>query len=291
MPDPNEGPGTAPTAVATPPATPVASGTPGPTPTPETPAGEQLMQVQREQFRDDGYDYTRTVKNSKQFREAEESGLNALGQYIGAQTNRVTGAPVTPKEMLEALQAQQDEPAPPDEPAITPLTEAPLTESRMQQLLADRDTATKETADRQTEKRAWDKEDEFAAKAIERMGVPKDDYRHRRLLSVFKDVVKEQIESSIPSYLNDAQKADLSNTPATEAQLAAAMEPFTTFCKDFGMEAVADFANEQGTVPGATLGTGAGGRGPGRKYSSLTQDEQNAAIEGEEGFEDVLPDE
>lgn len=290
MPDPNDGLGTEPTAVATPPATPVASGAPEPTPTPEPQASDELMQVQREQFKDDGYDYTRTVKNSKQFREAEASGLNALGQYIGSQINPATGQPVTIQEFLEAMQAPQ-EPVLPEEPGLTPPTEVPLTESRMQQILADRDKATQEATNQQVVSAAWDKEDEYAVKLVEKIGVPKDNFRHNPFLSLFKNhFLKEAIADSIPSYLGATQRSAMLNRPATEGQLAAAAEKFAAYCKDIGMEAVANFATDQNAVPNATLGGGAGGRPAGRTYSSLSPDDQLAAVAGAKGFEDVIPD-
>ncbi len=291
MPDPNDGPGTETTAVATPPATPVASGAPEPTPTPEQPAGEEFMQVQRAQFKDDGYDYTRTVKNSKQFRQAEESGLNALGQYIGSQINPVTNQPVTVREFLDAMQAPQQEPTFPEEPASPPPTEPPLTRADLQGIFAERDKATQEATNQQAVGVAWDKEDEFAVKLVEKMGVPKDNFRYKPSLSLFKGhFLKEAIGDSIPTYLGATQRSAILNRPATEGQLTAAAEKFVAYCKDNGMEVVADFATQQGSAPGATLGGGAGGRPAGRPFSSLTPNDQLACVAGAKGFEDVIPD-
>jgi hypothetical protein len=242
------------------------------------------------------------LRRAKAYDQLEQEG--ALGFYSQLAEQGVTGTEqqsllqtiqwlksqgLTPSQFFASLQdsvsgnGNQDGYQPDD-------SSRPLTVEEYRRIQAEEREAAKQASEKETMSKRWADEDAAVGKVLTESGI-KDDSPHRKAMHTLmrQYFIPQTLEADIPPHIKGETRRKMLNVPATESQIAQATETMKAFLKDFSNTAVSDYAAGQKNIPGATLGSGPGGKTPKKKFSELSAEERYAVMAGKVPEGDYQP--
>lgn len=233
----------------------------------QTQPDDGYMRVQSDQFKDFPGGYHEAVTMGKSWQQIQASG----GMESIAQNNRLlevyrtqSGNPnATATEMVDALMANDEPEALPDDPSQQPLTPAGL-----EKMLSEREAKQAEQYASENLRQGRERETQTMGQKLDEMGIKKDDPNRGTYHAMLSQQIDAVIRSNfLPHQDEEMQKA--LDAPASPEVIAKAADANKAFLANIGLASAGQIATQQQTIPGATLGSQPSGRQGPMKLSDL----------------------
>jgi hypothetical protein len=246
---------------------------------------EEFVRVPKSQLEQYGGRFGEALKAANAYRQLNEDGSVEFLKRMG----------VSGKDLLAMLEEQgQDDSGQQD--AETGMEhgqqgdeDRPLTVKEFQRLQAQQQAEMQkreaERRERESIEQGRQREADVALQALKEAGLaPEDneqwDHTTEAFAQMFYGLVNRAMRESIPSHYGDKAKQQILSKPASPSALNLAKQWFSDMMKDTENTAVAKFASKQSKTPGATMGSGSGGKTPQKAWDDMTLEEQVNAIAG-----------
>ncbi len=219
------------------------------------------MRVQKDQFKDFQGGYHEAVTMGKSWQQLQSTGgmdtIDQANRMLDAYRTQSGNPAATAKDMADDLMAIEA-PAPlPDDPSQQPLTQAGL-----EKMLAAREEKQAEQYQQENVRQGREREAQTIGQKLEELGIKKEDPNYGMYQSMLDQQINAEIRKGFLPIHNQDQQDAMLNAPASQDVIARAADATKAFLSQLGLTRAGQIANQQTTIPGATLGAQpSGGQG------------------------------
>lgn len=211
------------------------------------------MRVQKDQFKDFQGGYHEAVTMGKSWQQLQSTGgmdtIEQANRMLDAYRTQSGNQNATAKDMADDLMAIEA-PAPlPDDP-----DQQPLTMAGMKEFLATQQKEQAEQYANETLRQGRERESQTIGQKLEELGIKKEDPNYGMYQSMLDQQINAEIRKGFLPIHNQDQQDAMLNAPASQEVIARAFEATKAFLSQLGLARAGQIANQQTTIPGATLG-------------------------------------